>query len=156
MSCKSSSCNKSEAICVKQLVMYLNTWGNKLLLLHIVNYNDTMFPWCSLMLCQTSKRQVSQNKRREKQLSTWKKPIVIVLSEKVELLTQVWDPPAWIINFVEVQGTHFLKTMVSRVFTYWLKYEPPLFPLLIIAVNVQRKYFFDFLVSRVWSYRLQY
>ena len=28
----SSSCNKSEAICVKQLVMYLNTWGNKLLL----------------------------------------------------------------------------------------------------------------------------
>ena len=27
------SCNKSEAICVKQLVMYLNTWGNKLLLL---------------------------------------------------------------------------------------------------------------------------
>ena len=27
------SCKKSEAICVKQLVMYLNTWGNKLLLL---------------------------------------------------------------------------------------------------------------------------
>ena len=30
MYCKSSSWNKSEAICVKQLVMYLNTWGNKL------------------------------------------------------------------------------------------------------------------------------
>ena len=26
-----------------------------------------------------------------------RKPIVIVLSEKVELLTQVWDPPAWLI-----------------------------------------------------------
>ena len=41
--CKSSSCNKSEAICVKQLVMYLNTWGNKLLLLVFIFTGVTLF-----------------------------------------------------------------------------------------------------------------
>ena len=43
MYCRSSSCNKSEAICVKQLVMYLNTWDNKLLLLPVVFFLDDFF-----------------------------------------------------------------------------------------------------------------
>ena len=51
---RSSSCNKSEAILLKQIVMYLITWGDKLplllLIMSILNWYVQTFPKISFLL----------------------------------------------------------------------------------------------------------